>query len=411
MISTVSDFLVPQTISMWGIAFFIVLAIVFAISQHLLLIFTWLITKDIRSKSFLFNGLIKIVIVSQYMLLVILMVIVYQILFMSQYSTMLLIWSTAISFLLTIFLIGVLARQFLIWYRSYKRDSFIILSYTVAFTIMSITYSLALILDINQFLSKQEIVTPNSEIIFPETSADLLFLIFDYIYQYSDLISFVLIWGATALLLLQYRRKLGVLKFWIIISLPLIYFLGSFVRIMGIYEPQSDSEFFFFYLYSSLNSTAGGILFGITFITIANRIDNQKIKNYMKMSAYGFILLSISSQVTLVASSYPPFGITTLMFSGLSSYLLLIGLYSTAVSLSQHAQLRKSIRKSIDEQHFKLVDHIGVSEVQREMDKRITPLIQRYSEQMNARSAVDSSISEDELKEYLQEVLRDLHKK
>ena len=129
------------------------------------------------------------------------------------------------------------------------------------------------------------------------------------------------------------------------------------------------------------------------------------------MSAYGFILLSISSQVTLVASSYPPFGITTLMFSGLSSYLLLIGLYSTAVSLSQHAQLRKSIRKSIDEQHFKLVDQIGVSEVQREMDKRITPLIQRYSEQMNARSAVDSSISEDELKEYLQEVLRDLHKK
>ena len=85
MIGTVSDFLVPQTISMWGIAFFIVLAIVFAISQHLLLIFTWLKTKDIRSKSFLFNGLIKIVIVSQYMLLVILMVIVYQILFMSQY--------------------------------------------------------------------------------------------------------------------------------------------------------------------------------------------------------------------------------------------------------------------------------------------------------------------------------------
>ena len=169
MISTVSDFLVPQTISMWGIAFFIVLAIVFAISQHLLLIFTWLKTKDIRSRSFLFNGLIKIVIVSQYMLLVILIVIVYQILFMSQYYTMLLIWSTAISFLLTIFLIGVLARQFFIWYRSYKRDSFIILSYTVAFTIMSITYSLALILDINQFSSKQEIVTPNSEIIFPET--------------------------------------------------------------------------------------------------------------------------------------------------------------------------------------------------------------------------------------------------
>ena len=102
----------------------------------------------------------------------------------------------------------------------------------------------------------------------------------------------------------------------------------------------------------------------------------------MTLAAFGFILFFISNQISLAPSSYPPFGITTLMYLGLSSYLLLIGLYSTAVSLSEHAQLRKSIRNSIDQQHSRLLDHIGMSELQKEIDKKITPLIQRHAEQM-----------------------------
>ncbi len=131
VISTVSDFLVPQTTSVWGISFFIVISIIFAISQYLLLRFVWLKTKDIRSKSFLFNGLQKIVIASQYILLSIIVAIIFQILFMSQYYTVFLIWSTVINLLLTISLLGILARQLLLWYQYYKRGSFVILSYAV----------------------------------------------------------------------------------------------------------------------------------------------------------------------------------------------------------------------------------------------------------------------------------------
>jgi hypothetical protein len=131
----------------------------------------------------------------------------------------------------------------------------------------------------------------------------------------------------------------------------------------------------------------------------------------MTLAAFGFILLFISNQVSLVAPSYPPFGITTLMYLGLSSYLLLIGLYSTAVSLSEHAQLRKSIRNSIDQQHSKLIDHIGISELQKEMDKKIAPLIKRHAEQMNMQTAIDIPVSEEEIKQYIQEVLNDLHEK
>ena len=131
MINNVSDSVVPQTTSKWGISFFVILSIVFAISQHLLLRFVWWNTKDIRSKSFLINGLLKVVIASQYTLLAILIVIICQIQFTSQYYTALLTWSTVISYLLTIILLGILARQFSLWYRSYRRDSFIILCYAL----------------------------------------------------------------------------------------------------------------------------------------------------------------------------------------------------------------------------------------------------------------------------------------
>ena len=89
-----------------------------------------------------------------------------------------------------------------------------------------------------------------------------------YIYNYSDLISFVLIWGATALLLLNYRRRLGLAKFWILILLPLIYYLSAFADVTGLYEPKSDLENFYYDLYTALNSTAGGLMFGIAFIVI-----------------------------------------------------------------------------------------------------------------------------------------------
>jgi hypothetical protein len=412
MINNVSDFLVPQTTSKWGVTFFVILAIVFAISQYLLLRFVWWKTKNIRSKSLLINGFLKVVIASQYTLLAFLIIIIYQILFRSQYNTALLIWTTLISFLLSISLLGVLARQFFLWYRSYKKESFIIVSYTLAFVIMSITFSLGLFFDLYNFSGKQGLVGPNSEVSFPNyDNAGRLVLVLHYIYDYSDLISFILIWAATALLLLHYRRRLGVVKFWIMITLPLIYYLSTFVDIIGFYKPQSDLEQFYYYLYTSLNSTAGGIMFGIAFIIIAKRIDNQIIKGYMTLASYGFILLYISSQITLVACSYPPYGITTLFFAGLSSFLLLTGLYSTAISLSKHAELRKSIRNSIEGQHYRLIDHIGMSEVQRDINRRVTPLIQRYAEQLNTKTSIDLTISENEVKQYIEEILHELSKK
>jgi hypothetical protein len=411
MINTVSDFLTTQITSAWGIACFVVMGVILAVSQQLLIRFVWWKTKDIRSKSLLINTFLQVVIACQYALLAILIILLYQILFTTQYSTALLIWSTVISFSLTISILAVLARQFFLWYRSSKKNSFIILSYTLAFVIMSVTFSLALILDVYNFSSKQAIVTPTTEVSFPSyENAGWLLVFVHIIYNYSDLFSFILIWAATSLLLLHYRKRLGLVKFWIIIILPLIYYLGTFVEVAGIYEPKSDLEQYYYYLYISLNSTAGGLMFGIAFMAIGKRIDNLNIRGYMTLASYGFILLYISSQIELVPSSYPPFGIATLFFTGLASFFLLTGLYSTAIALSKHAELRRTIRRSLEDEHSRFIDSIGMSEVQRDINKRIEPIIQQYSEQIDKQSAIDLTISEEEVRQYIKEILHEVKK-
>jgi hypothetical protein len=60
-----------------------------------------------------------------------------------------------------------------------------------------------------------------------------------------------------------------------------------------LYEPHSDSDKFYWYLYSSLNSTAGGILFGIGFMLGAKYFpEKSAIKDYMLISGDSYCSLA-----------------------------------------------------------------------------------------------------------------------
>ena len=49
------------------------------------------------------------------------------------------------------------------------------------------------------------------------------------VYTTSHIASFLLLWGSTAMLLHTYSKKLGKVKFWTIISIPIASFLSIFV--------------------------------------------------------------------------------------------------------------------------------------------------------------------------------------
>ena len=71
-----------------------------------------------------------------------------------------------------------------------------------------------------------------------------------------------------------------------------------------------------------------GLFFAIAFLGVARKIKlKTMMKNYLIISSIGVIGLFSSVQPGMpFYVAYPPFGLVTLLFLGLSSYLLLIGL-------------------------------------------------------------------------------------
>ena len=53
--------------------------------------------------------------------------------------------------------------------------------------------------------------------------------VLDNLYQFSSIAMFLVMWFTTALLLHYYARRIGKVRFWILISLPLAYFMSQFI--------------------------------------------------------------------------------------------------------------------------------------------------------------------------------------
>jgi hypothetical protein len=154
----------------------------------------------------------------------------------------------------------------------------------------------------------------------------------------------------------------------------------------------------------------GGALFGIAFWSVARNIGRNAVKRYMMISAYGMMLLFSSNQATgLALVPYPPFGLATVSFFGLSSFLIVIGIYSSAISVAEDSQLRKSIRRYAMEES-RLLDSIGMAQMEREIEKRVVVLAKRNQDKMTEETGIQSYLSEDDVKQYLEQVLQEVRK-
>lgn len=402
MINQVSDFLVPQLISDFGIVLFCIFGVIAGICQYFILDYVKRKIIYQYSKSPSTRLLHRIVSIIQYSLFAIILFLILQILFSSSYSSYLLVTLTSVSYGLSITLMAYFAKKFLSWYLS-NRQPIIVLLYSISFALVSIASSIALTTDLYNFASKPSEIYPTTPVEFPSYSEGTSIFVVSIAYHYVDLFSFLFVWGATVLLLHEYIRRWR-LRHWILVCIPLLYYLSTLVDFAGLYVPSSDPEWFTYYLYASLNSTTGGLLFGFAFLVIARNIHNDTVKGYMIISAYGFVLLFISNQVTLVASSYPPFGAATILCFGLSSYLILVGLYSAALSVSQDAVLRKSIRKSVLNKS-KLLGSIGHAEMQQEIEKWV-----RILDRTDSQANISPSMNENDVRLYIQEILGEVRK-
>jgi hypothetical protein len=84
-----------------------------------------------------------------------------------------------------------------------------------------------------------------------------------------------------------------------------------------------------------------------------------------------------------------------------------VGLYYSAVSISENSNLRKSIREYAIKE-TQLLDSIGTAHMEMEIQKRVIDLTKEHQDRMTEESGIETAISDDEMKRYLQQVLDEI---
>jgi hypothetical protein len=301
---------------------------------------------------------------------------------------------------------GIFTVIFLSWYKS-DRSSILVLLYGLSFATVVIS-SLALLTVWTHVFVEQ--MPPN---IFPTDDVYLLkaeensgWKVYSKIYQDVDIVSFFLKWGGTALILYHYSHKIGKAKYWFLLSLPVLYFSTVIIYHTHVYEPHDELEALLFLGITSLNSTFGGILFYLAFrLTAESFTSNKVFRNYLLMAGFGFMLFFSATQGTLITTVYPPFGFATVSSYGLGSYLILMGLYLSALSVSQDEELRNTIKRStLSESKF--LHSMGTSLGER--NKIVIHTVLERAKQEQEKIAKDfgigTSLTEEDIKDYVKEV-------
>ena len=91
----------------------------------------------------------------------------------------------------------------------------------------------------------------------------------------------------------------------------------------------------------------------------------------------------------------------------LSSYMFCIGLYASAIFLSQDARLRNFIRKSALEESKTLVN-VGATQLKQQLERKVMSVTVPARELLTEKSGIKASLTEMEMKQYLSNVLKEI---
>ena len=454
-LSNISDMISVST--NWGFATFIAIIIAYTVGQYLILEFVKQKSKSIRLKSRLFKKLFSIMTIVQYVLTASIVFIILQIFLNSYYSTSMLIWSLSISYAIASIVMVILALEFFLWYRSNR--NFVVLLYGVASIITSISIASSIVfftiilLDMpTEIMSPSELTSEQDEVghseqdevghseqdevgpseqdevghseqdevghgpdirKFDQSTISGKVQIF---YVVSHLLSFLLLWGGTAILLHPYSEKLGKVKFWTILSISIVSFLSIFLivtpYVMSVSHDSNEMDMILKIIVDALGYTlpaaVSSILFGLPFFMIARRLNYSSIlKDYMIIAGSGFALFALSTSGSVMLASYPPLGLASVSFVGLSSYLILIGIYYSTISMSEDVMLRQAIRESA-ENESKLLVSIGSAQMEQKIEKKVIRMAKDHAAGMTEQTGVQLSLTEHDIKHYLSTVLREI---
>ena len=321
-IVNVSGFSNPHN-SATDIPIFSALGVFSIISQLIILNFVY--TRNVPFEKSILRIMYKAMVLTQLAIIIILVIILIEINFTLSYYLVHLELVFMISSVTAVAVMGLLSYKFITWLKLNK--SRITFAYLFASLSLSINAIIGIIYVSDQLSYVSDVIQPSpyGGFIMHTHYSSLADL-----YTISSGVTFVLFWLGTVLLLQSYRKRLGTIKFWIIMLVPLLYFLSQFQPLVTsmLFDYSSGNPMLFSIVYVlmlEVSTPIGGIMFGLAFMLVARKIQNAKVKGYLVISGIGLLLLLISYRPQeIITGPFPPFGLT---FSFIHGIVFILGIF------------------------------------------------------------------------------------
>jgi hypothetical protein len=345
---------------------------------------------------------------------VIILIIIFQMLILNNYNIVLLQVQTYLSHFSAFVFLSFLVFLFGSWL--FSKRNYIVLLYAISFLLVSIDLMVALI-----YLESYFTISPSSNATevtpYPISAfvtnlpgspfTESLSMTFDFL----SLSSFLIMWIATSIFLSQYRYKLGKIKYFSLMSIPLIYYIFPFQNYFGdaFFSLLQSSPVFYSIIYIlsfSATKQAGALLFSLSFWTAAALVYDNRVRQSLLISSIGMAILFSSLEITpLQYRVFPPYGLVTEAFLPIGAYLLFVGIFTSAKHISRDAELRKEFYKSAASQ-LSLLKAIGISQMEKELEAQVESMEKRFKP---FETTDEPDLKSEEIKEILHEVLTELY--
>jgi hypothetical protein len=346
-----------------------------------------------------------------------------QLLFLENYSNLVFYFTSYIAFISSFGFLLILSVKFFRWYLIGK--NYFTLAYGILFAIYCLSLLLALLYLINGLATHPSNIHYSSprELRAGTFSINIMFQNnIAIMYDISFIISFLLAWILTVFMLKQYSRRIGKYKFWILVSLPLIFYLLRYEGIILSYFaanefliPSTIGSIYssigaaFFNAFINSNIQTSGIFFGFSFFAILFKLKNFQLRNDMIITVIGMMILFASRDFySIFLNSFPPSGIITISFMPIGSFMLLIGLMSFLKLATRDKQFYTDIITKLENDTL-LLKNILLSEKEIETSKKIKPLLEYSFQWQKEHDYKEMKI--EEVKQIIDDVISEFHEK
>ena len=301
---------------------------------------------------------------------------------------------------------GLLSVKFFSWYR-YNRE-ILVLAYALAvcvliiFLIFSIAYA-------SYELLGHYVTSSSSAIAEQLTFQSFSPNIYSSYYYFSYIVTFVSVWIVTILFLKSRSTGKRILLFYFVFTIPLFYFLipiipqfSSYINSFIVYSPSLYGSMYITFF--SGTGPVAGVVASIALLILARSTQDQYIKGYLLISAFGLLLFfTINKNPPLLQHVNPPFGIISNSFIGLSCYMIFLGFYTTVVYLSRKDMVAHTVLSQMSKDRF-----FG-SLIRSEQERQITEIIMRSMDSLKREKQIESkSLSLDEIESAVREVRQEM---